>query len=66
MGGLKDLEPKLAARTWGAVLVDEQTTIPGLAKYYREAERLRYPGPNTLRARTGFRVRPVSIWVPKR
>jgi len=65
MGGLKDLEPKLAAHTWGVVLLDEQNTIPGLAKHYRLAERIAYPDANALRALTGFAVRPESIWVPK-
>jgi len=47
------------------VLLDEQNTIPGLAKHYRLAERIAYPDANALRALTGFAVRPESIWVPK-
>ncbi|MGK0358850.1 MAG: hypothetical protein ACI9U2_001144 [Bradymonadia bacterium] len=62
MGGLKDLPKRLRRGEWAAVVVEEQTRVPGLdAKYYL-GERLRYPSKDALRAKTGFTTRPAEIW----
>ena len=64
MGGLKDLEPRLAAHEWAGVVLDEGNRIPGLEKYYRVERQFHFPG-DALKAKTGFPTRPQSLWVPK-
>ena len=61
LGGVRDLPKRLAAHEWAAVVVDEQNTVPGLEAHYYVADRLKYPG-DALRAKTGFLVRPATIW----
>ena len=65
MGGVKDLDRRLAAHEWAAIVLDDQNTIPGLSKYYRQARRFDWEEKGALRAKTGFAVRPQSLWVPK-
>jgi hypothetical protein len=65
MGGVQDLERRLAAHEWGVVLLEEQNRIPGLERHYRQARRFQWRTPDALRAKTGFLVRPQSLWVPK-
>jgi len=62
MGGVKDLPRRLRAREWAAVIQDERTRIPGLASNYYVGETLRYESKDALRAKTGFLVRPMTIW----
>ena len=61
-GGVGDIRKRLAAKEWAAVVVDERTTVSGIERGYYEGHRLRYETPDALRARTGFLVRPASIW----
>lgn len=65
MGGVKDLERRLAAHEWAGVVLDEENRIPGLERYYRLAQRYAWADHGALRAKTGFLVRPASLWVPK-
>ncbi len=65
MGGVRDLERRLAAHEWGVVLLEEQNRIPGLERHYRQVRRFQWADPDALRAKTGFLVRPQSLWVPK-
>ena len=66
MGGVKDLERRLAAHEWAAVVLDEDNRIPGLERHYRLSRKFDWPVKDALRAKTGFLVRPQSLWVPKR
>jgi len=62
MGGLKDLPGRLRKGEWAAVVVDERLSIPGIERGYYVGEHLRYAGKDALRAKTGFLVRPKTIW----
>ncbi len=62
MGGVRDLSPRLRAKTWAAVVVDERNRVPGLARSYYVGERFRYAG-DALKTKTGFLVRPGVLWL---
>ncbi len=62
LGGVRDLPKRLAGGEWAAVVVDEENHVPGLETAYYLAEKLRYPGRDALRTKTGFLVRPASLW----
>jgi hypothetical protein len=66
MGGVKDLERRLAVHEWAVVVLDEDNRIPGLERHYRLSRKFDWPVKDALRAKTGFLVRPQSLWVPKR
>lgn len=66
LGGVKDLAPRLSKAEFGAVLIDEFNQIPFVERGYYHARRLQWPTPQTLRARTGFEVRPQDLWLPHR
>lgn len=62
MGGVKDLYPRLRKKEWAAVVVDEQNRVPGLESSYYVGDQMRYPDKDALRSKTGFLVRPATIW----
>ena len=66
MGGVKDLDRRLAAHEWAAVVVDESNQVRGLARHYTRERAFRLPNRDGLRAKTGFLVRPRELWVPKK
>ena len=65
MKGVQDLAPRLAAKEWGAVVVDERNRVPGLSRHYRLVKRFRWPSPSALKTKTGFLVRPAQLWRPR-
>lgn len=62
MGGVRDLAPRLRAKSWAAVVVDERNRVPGLDRDYYVGEVFRYDG-DALKTRTGFLVRPGTLWL---
>ena len=66
MGGVQDLEKRLAAHEWAGIVLDEDNRIPGLERHYQLSRRFDWPDKSALRAKTGFLVRPQSLWRPKR
>lgn len=66
MGGLRDLAPRLGAAEFGGVVVDEFNHVPHLERGYYRARVFAWERPDTLRARTGFEVRPRELWLPHR
>jgi hypothetical protein len=66
MGGLRDLAPRLNAAEFAGVVVDEHNHVPHLERGYYRARIFQWAGPQTLRARTGFEVRPRELWLPHR
>lgn len=62
MGGLKDLKPRLKRKEWAAIVIDAQNRVPHVEGPYYLGERVRYASKSALRAKTGFRTRPVDIW----
>jgi hypothetical protein len=65
LGGVKDLPTRLRRKEWGAVVLDEQTTVPGLETSYFLARRFRWPTDDALRMKTGFLTRPAELWLPQ-
>jgi len=65
LGGIKDLLPRLREREWGGVIVDERLRVPGLAPNYYVGAKFRFSERGALRAKTGFLVRPESLWLPQ-
>ncbi len=63
MGGLKDLPGRLRRHEWAAVVVDQHNRVPGLEPSYYVAERFAFPAPDALRTKTGFLVRPDTLWL---
>ncbi|MEE2756858.1 MAG: glycosyltransferase family 39 protein [Myxococcota bacterium] len=62
MGGVKDLRTRLASGYWNTVLTSDRTQVPGLSSHYYLGRKLDYASSTTLRAKTGFLVRPESLW----
>jgi hypothetical protein len=63
MGGVSDLETRLAAHEWAAVITDVDDYVrapPVLALYYQEHEQLVAPA-----MKTGSRCRPAILWIPR-
>jgi hypothetical protein len=62
-GGVRDLPKRLKAKEWAAVVVDERNRVPGIERHYYLAERFHWPDRDALRAKTGFLVRPETLWL---
>jgi hypothetical protein len=60
-GGVADLSRRIARGEWPTVIVDENTTVPDLERTMYLSDRFPYAG-SELFPKTGFRVRPLSLW----
>jgi hypothetical protein len=58
------IEHAIEQKHWGAVLTARAELKRGLRKHYKRAPFTRPPG-KTLYPKTGWRVRPHALWVPK-
>jgi len=63
LGGVQDLPLRLRRKEWAAVVVDEQSQIPGLEAAAYVARRFTWPTPDALRMKTGFLTRPAELWL---
>lgn len=64
-GGVRDLGARLARGEWRAVVLDAPCEIAELDRYYYESDRFTYDDALALMPRTGFAVRPTSLWRPQ-
>jgi hypothetical protein len=63
LGGVPDLETRLAAHEWAAVITDEDDYVdapPVVSLYYERAELVAGPA-----MKTGSRCRPAVLWLPR-
>jgi hypothetical protein len=60
-GGVADLSSRIARGEWPTVIVDQNTTVPDLDRTMYVSDRFAYDG-DALYSRTGFRVRPLTLW----
>ncbi len=61
-GGVKDIQRRLRGGEWGAVVVDDKVRVNGVERGYYVGHRLRFSSPDALRPKTGFLLRPATIW----
>jgi hypothetical protein len=60
-GGVADLNQRIARGEWSSVVVDENTTVPDLDRAMYVSDRFPYSR-DELFSKTGFRVRPLTLW----
>ncbi|MEY3212442.1 MAG: hypothetical protein RIT28_2923 [Pseudomonadota bacterium] len=58
------VEEAMAKQVWAALLVSQKDIKYGQREHYKEGARIRLPG-RAFNTRTGWRVRPAALWVPK-
>ncbi|MCK6520935.1 hypothetical protein L6R49_05765 [Myxococcota bacterium] len=58
------VEEAMARQAWAALLVSQKDIKYGQREHYKEGARVRLPA-RAFNTRTGWRVRPAALWVPK-
>lgn len=58
------VEEAMAQHAWAALLVSQKDIKYGQREHYKEGARVRLPA-RAFTTRTGWRVRPAALWVPK-